>query len=189
MALRLGLVKYKGRKLAPFEVVRAGTARLWSADRTPTEHVKSARWLKEEEAKEYDILAEFTVTRWGRDVRTQLPVKPGQKRKRPRRARRSDIPDPRAIPLQVLMEAQEATDRAEEQRARERREAAELDEALERETETVVEEVQMRFVLSASGILHTRECSSCPKKPIGSFLTLDEGALAPRFKKFHRCIK
>jgi hypothetical protein len=189
MSVRLGLVKYRGGKLAPFEVEKEGKRWLWSADRTPTEHVKSARWLPEPEAKAYDMLPDFAVTRWGEDTKQQLPPQPGQKRKSRRpRPRRTDVPEPAAIPLRVLLEAQEATKRAEEKRNKAMAESQELDEQLAMDVEEP-EEPEARFILSTSGILHRRDCSSCPKKPIGEFLTLDDGALASRFKKFHRCIQ
>lgn len=45
------------------------------------------------------------------------------------------------------------------------------------------------FVLSAAGVLHRRDCASCPKVPIAEFQSLAEAPEHSRFQRFHRsCI-
>jgi hypothetical protein len=180
--VRLGLVKYTGRKIAPFEQVVGKQTRLWANSRpTADGHVRQQRWLPEAEAQAYHKLPEFQVTQWGGEPYS-LPATP--QRRAPRRPA-STAPPPRevAIPLDALLKLAEADPVTEDDLTQE------LEEALETVTALGETPELARFLLSSTGMLHKRDCTSASENPTAEFWSLEEAAADPRFKKYHsRCI-
>jgi len=161
--VRLGLVKYQGKKGAPFTVEVAGIHRLWAAIPSVLgAPVQPARWLPESEAKAYGAMPNFAVTKWGSHKKLSPRVRAKATR------RQAVAPPPTAAkPLEDL--------------------AAALD-RLEK-TLPDVEPEEFRFSLSSSGMVHRVGCPYEAKSPEARFYTIDEAAAHPRFKKFHKCVE
>lgn len=158
------LVRYVGRKQAPFEIEKLGKRRMWAnVSAVRGAQVQRQRWLPDDEAMEYGVIKNFTLKKEGKGIRAPLPPPPGQRRVR---TTPSPTPKPQAIPVRALLEAQKATE-----------------ESLAQRDEPKVEDPP--FLLSSSGMLHKRDCRYAPRMPIGEFWTLDDAATVPQFKKYH----
>jgi hypothetical protein len=154
--MKLGLVKYNGGKVAPFEIEKEGQKRLW-AQVPPIEGapVQPRRWLPEKEALAYRNARGFTIVRWGEQV---VPLRP-QARGKPQRVARP-IPKPQARAIAELMKDKP-----------------------EPEPEDITPEPEPVFGMSKNGTVHRIECGQLKTIAV-TFYTMEDAVTHTKYKKW-----